>query len=135
VKASAALNHEIGRSWNAGLGYLRDLQYVEGFSEPVLSDSVTVQTGGYLGPRVNVSAVGAYSRGSIGFSDTGNGIEGYSASVRGQLAVNRCVAAFVQYLASWYEFPEHFDAPLGLPNRSQRHGVRVGLTMWVPLLR
>ena len=135
MRGAATLNHEIGRSWTAALGYYRGLQFIDGLAEPVLSDSVSARLGGYLGPRVGVFALAGYSRGEMGLRRAAPRYEAYMASAGVRVALNRHVGIYSQYAVYLSEFPEGIRVPLGLSRQIERHGVRAGLTFWAPVLR
>ena len=58
----------------------------------------------------------------------------YSGSARVRRAFTRTLAGYVQYLFYHYNFDEAADRPVGLPRTFNRNGVRVGLSMWLPVL-
>jgi hypothetical protein len=97
---SASLVHQFKRTWAAQSEYRRDVGYIEGFSQPVFSDSVSAGVGGLVSRRVEFSADARYLNGTSGFH---------------------------------YEFDEGVRPP-GLPPTYSRNGVRVGLSLWVPLV-
>src|SRR5207247_8172570 len=66
LTGSATLTREIGRTWNARLTARRGLQLLEGFSGPVLSDSVTATFGGAVSRRISFSSSAATSSGDLG---------------------------------------------------------------------
>ncbi len=59
--------------------------------------------------------------------------DSYSASARLRRALHRTLAVYVEYLFYQYNFDEVADRPFGLPREFSRNGVRVGLSLWLPL--
>lgn len=132
---NAALNHEIARTWNARVAYYRGVQYVEGFTQPLLSDSVTAGVGGLLSRRVSASVITEYSNGAVGYTIAGNGYDTYSGVAGLQVAISRSLAAFAQYIFQHYEFGSGVVLPPGFASLLDRHGPRVGLNVSVPLIQ
>jgi len=54
----AALTRNIGRTWSVRLGANRGVQFLEGFAEPMMTNSVTASFGGALGRRRRFVVVG-----------------------------------------------------------------------------
>ena len=46
----------------------------------------------------------------------------------------RTLAVYVEYLFYHYNFHDVADRPFGLPRKFSRNGVRVGLSLWLPLI-
>lgn len=128
------LSHDIGRSWYANAGYHRGLRFVEGFSDPLIADSVTGGVGGYLGRRINVVAGAAHTRGTVGLTNQRRGHSGSNATARIQFALFRYLALYSQYVYYRYHFQEGVDLPPGFAPALERQGVRVGLSAWFPLI-
>lgn len=135
VLGFAALSHQIGRSWTAQLTYRRETAFLDGLSEPLFVDGVTAELGGALGRRTRLSARAGYSNGSVGFGGRNNRrLESYVASLRLQAALTRYLAFYTQFLYYHQLFDETVELPVGIGRGLDRKGVRVGLTLWLPLL-
>lgn len=134
LNGNASLIHEIGRSWRAQLMYSRGLRFVEGLSEAVFSDSVSGTLGGYLRPRVDFSAVGAYSAGSSTYNQSRK-FSTYTFSTQVRYGINRWLGLFGQYFFYHYTLNPEFARTAALPSGFDRQGARVGLTTIVPLIR
>ena len=65
---TASLNREMGRTWKAALSYGRNLEFVETFTEPLLSDDVAFRLGGNFTRQVDVAVSAGISKGSVGFA-------------------------------------------------------------------
>jgi hypothetical protein len=131
---SASLVHQMKRTWSASALYSREVGFIEGFDEPVLTDSVTAALGGLMSRRLEFSTGAGYFNGAIGFTPGAPRFDSYSAWVRVRRALNQSLAAYAEYLFYHYEFDESISRPAGLPPRYSRNGVRAGLSLWVPLL-
>ena len=133
---SAYLNREFGRTWNARLDYKRGLHYIEGFPDAFFSDAVSFNAAGQAGRRARIAMSAAYNDGQMGIASlTGRNYELYTGTAGVQFAVTRMTALYVNYLYYHYEFDEDVRVPFGMARGLDRHSVRAGLTLWLPLLR
>ena len=132
---TAYVNTAIGRTWKAGVNYGRGLMFVQGFQEPWFYDSVWATLGGYLGRRVNVSFQGGWTNGGSYYALEGAGIDAWTALANLHVALTRTVAVFGQYFYYHYDVAGQQLLPFVAARDFERHGVRAGLTVWLPLLR
>jgi hypothetical protein len=123
----------MGRTWSAQAQYRREVRYIEGFLHPVFSDSASSSVSGLLSRRVDVAVNASYVTGTVGLSRGSPRFDTYSASARVRRALTRKLAAYIEYLFYHYEFDEAAARPAGLPRKFDRNGVRVGLSLWLPL--
>ena len=135
VTATGYLNRQISRSWTAGLSYNRGVQYVQGFSSPFFSDSVSANLSGFAGPRSRLNFTAAYSSGQVGIATSGQGYSTYSGVAGYQVAMGRFMALFADYNYYHYVFDPTVALPAGMNRGLNRQSVRVGVNLWVPLLR
>jgi hypothetical protein len=131
---NANLEHRLGRTWSLGLHYDRWVQYIEGISDVFLAHSITANIGGYLGPRVDFRATAGYSTGPLRYGPRQRGYDMNASTARMRIALSRGLAAQAEYVHYRYLFSDAVTVPTGIPVRSNRHVVRVGLTTWFPLL-
>lgn len=135
LTGSVAVGYDFGRSWQARANYRRGLEFLAGLIEPVYTDAVSAVLTGLLSPRVDVTASTGYSSGEAVVRRGGQGFETYAGSARARVALTRTIAAHAEYLLYFYDFGEGAGLLPDLPQKLTRHGVRVGLTLWVPVLR
>jgi hypothetical protein len=135
VNANAYLNRQIGRSWNARLTYVRGVEYVQGFADPFLSDTVTAGVGGFVDQRSRFNASSGYTRGNVGFGTSGGTYDTYFAGVNYQFALTQWLAAYADYGYYHYLFDYGVPLPPGLNPGQDRQSVHVGVNLWAPLLR
>ena len=132
---TALLDHQIGRSWSIGISYARALQFLDGFTEPQLTDTVMATLGGLVSRGIDVSASVGYGRGSPASGAAGT-FDTYQAVAQIRFALNRHASFFSQYFFNRYGSSRGDVNPLfGLRQDYGRHGARVGLDLWAPLLR
>jgi hypothetical protein len=129
------LSQEIGRSWTARLTASRSLSYLDGFANPFLTDGVATDLGGYFSRRVDFVVAAAYANSDSTLTDSRSRLRTYTGSTRLRLAFSRYGSAYMQYFYYQYRFRDTISAVQGLPPMMERRGARVGVTMWVPLLR
>jgi hypothetical protein len=132
---NAYLNREIGRSWNVRLEYRRGLQFVQSFPDPLFSDSVTATARGYLGERSQLHFMATYSNGDVGVALTGRTYDTYAGVASYQYALGRMFAIFAEYDYYHYQFDPSVPLPPGVNRGLNRGAGRVGLNLWLPLLR
>jgi hypothetical protein len=130
---AADLNHRMGRTWQAHLGYERGFQYIVGIPEPFASDAVTAAIGGYLTNRLHFEMATSYTQGGLRYSTEGRGYNVYDASALLQYPISQRFALDLNYLYVKY-LPQGGLFLPGIPAAFERNAVRVGLSMWVPLL-
>ena len=133
VTGLASLVHQMGRTWSAQGQYRRQVGYLDGFVRPVFSDSANVGIQGLMTRRVDVAVNANYITGTDGLGQGSARFDSYSASARVRRALTRTLAGYVEYLFYHYNFDEAADRPVGLPRKFNRNGVRVGLSLWLPL--
>jgi hypothetical protein len=134
ASGSATLTHQIGRTWTTRAEYRRGGQFIPGLSSPVYTDGVTLTADGFVNRRADVGAMAAYTKGDF-FGQSRSAFETYTAGLRARSGITRTLAAYAEYLYYFYDFGSGDQLTATLPPQVQRHGVRVGLTLWVPVLR
>ena len=132
LNGTATLNREVGRTWNARVGYVRGVSFVETFDNPFLYDSVYASYSGLLNRRLRfASRVGA-SFGNVGLSGR-SPYEAYNGRANLDYAVSRFVSTGVSYSYSRYTFRGTTRLPDGSLPFADRQGVRAYVTAWAPL--
>jgi hypothetical protein len=142
ITGFAAINRELGRTWNVRATYNRSVSYVPGFVAPFFSDGVSAAAGGALGSRLTVSLQASGTRGSVGLppsdvsaSQYGNNMWAYTASGTAQYGLGRHFALYATYVYWDYLFGHSVSLPAGLLPDSGRQSIQGGLTTWWPLFR
>jgi opacity protein-like surface antigen len=135
LTGEARLIHEIYRTWRALGIYRRGVGFDEGLRQPTISQSASARLVGLLSRRVKFSAGADYSFGTIGVN-TDQGFEAVTANAGVTYALSRRMAAFARYVYYSYSF-DGLAGPLEptLPTALDRQGIRIGLTLSVPVLR
>ena len=135
VVGDASLVHQLNRTWDLKGTYHRGLGYIEGFTAPVFSAAYAASAGGLLSRRTDLSLSAAYSTGESALVGVADQFTTYTGDARLRFMVNKVWATYVEYLFYYYEFGPGISLPPGVPPGLTRNGVRVGLTMLMPVMR
>lgn len=135
VVGNAGLHQDIGRTWRANLVYERGIGFSETFRKPVFSDALRVSVDGLVSRRVDFLADGAASFGSVGANAVDNAIRTYQETTRLRFAITARWALYGEYVYYFYNLGRAVDVAAGVQPSLGRQSVRVGLTLWVPLLK
>jgi hypothetical protein len=133
VLGEARLTHLIGRSWTAGVGYHRGLEFLEALSSLAATDAFTGVLNGFATPAMELTFTGTYSHGFLGGRD-GAPLTTYAFVSDMQYGLSRHFAIDAQYLYYFHEFGIDPISAFISPNFS-RQGARIGLTIWLPMAR
>ena len=136
LAGDATLTRSIGRTWSARLLVKRDVQMLDGFRQPVLSNMLSGGFGGSLNRRMAVSSSLAVSSDTVGVvSDTGSNYQNWTASAGWRLTLTRRAMVDVQYFYYGHHFDNDVVLAPGLFNQQTRQGLRVGMTWQMPVLQ
>lgn len=133
IVGEAFVSRDIGRSWNGRASYRRGVGFVQGISQPVFSDAVTIQGTGLLNRRTDFDASVAFSSGGSALTGASTPFTMYNANSRLRFAITKMWATYIEYLFYFYDFNQSTQLPPGVPSRLTRNGARIGLTLWVPV--
>jgi hypothetical protein len=111
------------------------VQLLEGFAQPVVSNAINLTVSGTFSRRVRVSSSAGFTAGTVGLS-TGGGNEysNWTGAAMLHVTLTRRSAFETQYF--WYNHrfgPDVVLAP-GLASQLSRQGLRVGVTLFTPLV-
>jgi hypothetical protein len=137
VNANARLYRRFGRTWVAGVTYLRGQQVLEGFTAPffTFSDAVTGSFSGRLVRDITLSGRGTFSHNRYTLDEATNEYDTLAASVRVQIPVMWALAAYVEGYYADHDFEGRVGLLERVPTSLERLGMRAGLTVSVPVLR
>lgn len=133
LTGNAQLTHEMGRTWSASLAYRRSVNPNLGWSNIVMSDSVSGNLSGLLGRRVNVQAGIHTSTGSVGLNQSDSGFDSWYGSASLGYALGRYTSLSLSYGYYNHRFERGVALPSDFTNRFDRHSVRVSVGLWAPL--
>jgi len=132
---SVNFEYQIQRTWHARANYRRGIEYVVDIPEPLFADSWGVAVDGFVSRRIDVEVFAGFSTGKSLLNTSGLAYDTYTGAVRARYALTRLTAIYTEYLYYFYDFAEGTPLLVGVPPGLERHGVRAGLTLWMPALR
>jgi hypothetical protein len=132
INGEVVLSRGFRRTWSTAIGYVRATEFVAGFRDPVLSDSVRGSVGGMLARRVHWTTGLGYTRGRVGYVDSST-LAAYSASSKLSYGMTRLLGLYGQYSYYHYSVPSG-AAVLDFFPRFSRQAVSAGLTLWIPIV-
>ncbi len=130
----ARLVHLMGRTWTAGMGYHRGIEYAPVLGQLVASQAVTATVNGLPSPRLETWLSTSYSRGNLG-SLNGSPITSRTAIARLQYALSSRFAVDTQYIYYFHDLGDSASIPGALTRQMDRSAIRVGLTLLLPVIR
>ena len=131
---NAALVHEMGRTWTADLRYSRGFRTREGFDQLYFTDALTASIGGFVSRRLSLNANATWAESSLDYDSTRQHSNQY-ATAQATFGLTSFLAAYARYVYVKYRFDENVSLDPTFPRQLDRHGIRVGLTTSVPLIR
>jgi len=136
LTGSAALNHQMGRTWETNVVYSRGLGVVAGFVEPGIADAVNANVRGNLSSRFMLMATAGYANGNVGLAAVASDYLSYQASTRLEWIVHReRTGIYASYYYYAYQYDPGTETVVPIANDVDRQGVQVGLIFRFPLIR
>ena len=135
MTGNARLNRDIGRTGHATMAFTRGVGFVDGFPQPLVSDSIATSLGGSINRRLEVTLSSGLSRGQFGLAAGAAQNDTYRGSARLRLGISRTVALSGEYFYYHYRFSDGAVLPAGVPSALDRQGFRLGLDFWLPVIR
>lgn len=126
------------RSWSISADYRRGVGVLDGITtEAFVSDAVVLRTGGHLNSRTDLTFAAGYSNGRTGDVLTRGDYATYIGTAQARVGIARWAAFIANYNYFSYQLGA-FTLPVGvtlttLPSSFDRHAVRFGLSLWLPL--
>ena len=133
LTGQASLVHEMGRTWTANLTYSRGFRNHDGFNDLFFTDAVEAGLEGLVTRRLSFSAGTSWANSSSEYRSGGQ--RGQSASAQLQYALTSFAAVYTRYIYYHYRYSDDIPLDERFPRQLDRHGVRIGLTTSIPLIR
>jgi len=131
----ASLARDLARRWSSRIEYSRPMQFVAGFGDPFLSDTVGLSVDGQLGRAWLLSISGGAARGSVGFNTGAPQYDSYTTSVRLRRQIGRAWHVEAEAFSTRFRFTGTVPAGMTIPSKLERQGVRAGLSWSAGLFR
>ena len=132
---SGTANLALSDTTSVSLSYRRGLTVLEGLTgQSFYTDSVGLTGSSLLTSRIDARIGGNFATGRTpSASGSLSDFRVYTASAEVRVALNRFTAATAAYNYYFHRYSNPAELPAGFPAEYDRHSVRVGLTLWVPL--
>lgn len=131
---SAALVHELGRTWTAEASYHRGLVFLDGFGDFFFTDRLRTGVGGLVTRRLSFSAAATFALATLDRPGL-NRHDTKAATAQATYALSRFFGLFARYIYYKYDFGADVPLPGGVPRNLDRQGIRVGISTSIPLIR
>jgi hypothetical protein len=135
VVGDAVVGQKFLRTWVARAGYYRGFTYVEGLPNPAFENATTADVGGTFNRRTEFLATVSYSAGEVAYLGSPTPFKTYTGDAKLRFALSHRVAAFAEVFHYYYNFDQNLPLPPGVARNLTRNGVRVGATLWAPIVR
>lgn len=119
------------RTWRVAAEASRQTEFLPGFVEPLLTDTVGAFLSGMFSRRIDWMAGVSGGHGNYGFSDT-TGFGTVAATTQLNYALTHHLSAYAQYVSFWYEVPARTTS-LRLPGQMNRQVASVGVSAYIPV--
>jgi hypothetical protein len=131
VNGGFEITRWLRRTWLVGAHLQRATDFVAGFADPLLSDTVGLNVSGMLSRRAELALAVNGGRGQIGIQASPGRFTMGAGTAQLSYALSRRIGLFVQHAYFYYELPPSVSpAPVTSLNRQT---MTVGITTWIPL--
>jgi hypothetical protein len=128
------LDQVVGGGWTVAAGFERSADYVEVLNSTVFSDAIGLDVTGLISRRVEVVSSVDYGRTNGQYALGGDHFYTGRANFMVRAAATQLLALFGEFSYYSYQFDEQFPLPEGFSSALKRRSVRIGATLWLPLL-
>ena len=136
VTGDATLTRRLGRNWSLRGGVNRSVRLAEGFTAPLVDNSLTATFGGPLRRRLAFAVSGLLSTGTVGVTaDGANGYRNWATTSALTMTLARNMTLAAQYLWIGNRFQGGVQLPPEVVRDGGRRGARVDFTWRVPLVQ
>ncbi len=132
---SAAVAHQMGRSWLLLGSFDRGSRFNKGYGGPVFADSLSASVTGFANTRVDITGTVAHIQGEYVATLGGSRFTNTVAGARLRYALTRRWALTGQYFRYRYDFTNSPGVPflIGVPERFARHNLSGGVLVFLPI--
>jgi hypothetical protein len=124
----------LGESWTIRSNLSRGVDPIPGLPEVTSTNAFGAGVGGLLTDRFDLTIDAGLSHGDSLGSGLGR-FRSYTASARLGVALNSVLAVFSEVYYYHYDAVGTSVARVGVEDWFSRHGLRLGLSLWAPLVR
>ena len=128
LQGEATVSYPFRPKWRTEASYRRDVQYVAGLNEPVLSSGSRIQVNGSVGRRVGVTAFVGRAHGTSAIATSREDLSTSTGDVRITYSLTHSLTFLAEYLYSTFDLGERARIRPDFPTMYEQHEVRFGLT-------
>jgi hypothetical protein len=130
----ADLARRFGRTWESGVSYSRDVDFVQTFSQPAFSDSVAASITGRAASLVAVRSGTGVSFGRVGLGPDASDYRATQATAGLTVSIGRLFDISADYAYYRYRFDGAMQLSPGLGQEARRHFFQIGTGITLPLI-
>jgi hypothetical protein len=136
VNGHAFVTHQIARTWAMAGWYRRNVDVVEGLAAPYFYfyDVVAASVSGNITRRITFSSVGSWDSGQLLVDPFENRVRSLNGSATVSTTLFSRLSTWVSGGVGSYDFERQLGLLRTTPVSTGRAWVRVGLTLWAPLV-
>jgi len=129
----AFFERQMSRTWRARASYRRGIAYIEGLSGPVFNDGASVETGGFLNHRMDLTFSASAALGKMAAQKQAATFTTYTGNARLRVGLTSQWAVYLEGVVYEYTFDRALLLAPGLPTHLNRNSIRAGFTLRVPV--
>jgi hypothetical protein len=135
MTGGANLDRTFGRSGRLSLSYRRAAGFIQGFVQPVLSDTAAAQTSARLGTRIQLASSLSYVVGDTNVERADQGYRAWNGSGRFSVVLAPRTTLNLDYLYYQYRVGEEFQLLRTTPGRQARQLLRLSMSFGLPIVQ
>jgi hypothetical protein len=125
----------LSHTWVATANIRRGLEYETSFPTPVVNNGAKASVIGLLTNQLDVQFSAGFARAESILNSQTLSIDSYMGEANVRYAVSRMLAVTGGYIYYYYMMENGALLLPGMPPSLRRNGVRVGVSLWAPVLR
>jgi hypothetical protein len=125
--------YQFVRTWQARADARRGFEFIPELSAPVYTNGFTAVVDGMLTDRLALNSSAGYSDGKSALNNS-SAYKTYQGAARLKWALTRNWALYGEYQYYFYDLRGTLQLLPGVPPGLKRNSVRVGMTLWVPVV-
>jgi hypothetical protein len=133
VSGDAGFMYQFVRTWQARADARRGFEFIPELSAPVYTNGFTAVVDGMLTDRLALNSSAGYSDGKSALNNS-SAYKTYQGAARLKWALTRNWALYGEYQYYFYDLRGTLQLLPGVPPGLKRNSVRVGMTLWVPVV-
>jgi len=133
VTGTAAFTYQFVRTWQAQADVRRGFEFIPELAVPVYTNGATAVVDGMLTDRLAFNSSAGYSDGKSALTRSSS-YTTYQGTARLKWMLTRAWAMYGEYQYYYYDLRGTLHLLPGVPPSLNRNSVRIGMTLWVPVV-